>query len=213
MTETDTIRVNVSPDDSSVDASFQVKNLSDTTECYRYVFEIDEEDLDLILASVLISFVHFTVGVYDACENTDLYDDCLQSQEIANLGLESANVEEFINSDKEEVLTHFSAWTTSGCDSLLFRRPILFTKVLSHTDDAVPLQLNIFPNPAGNYIKINGNEHNLLYTISSISGKLIQQGRVDSNTIKTSKLMEGLYFLKLMDSKGRAITKRVIKSN
>ncbi len=58
--------------------------------------------------------------------------------------------------------------------------------------------LNIFPNPATDFIEINGL-HNCSYTILNLQGQLVQAGNlsVENSTILFNELPKGSYFLHL----------------
>jgi hypothetical protein len=57
--------------------------------------------------------------------------------------------------------------------------------------------IKLYPNPAANFIKINGLTNTQQYTIYSILGTEVSTGTIDNNEdIETANLTKGLYFLK-----------------
>ena len=65
-------------------------------------------------------------------------------------------------------------------------------------------QVNIFPNPANDYLNIqleNANFTNLSYTIFDLSGRTIQQGNL-TETIDIQTLNNGFYIIKIQNQKG-----------
>lgn len=57
-------------------------------------------------------------------------------------------------------------------------------------------KLKVYPNPAQNYIVLEGNT-NSDYSIYGMDGKLVQQGTIFSGEISVSKLAVGTYFLRV----------------
>lgn len=75
-------------------------------------------------------------------------------------------------------------------------------------------QLNIYPNPATDNLKIlgNNNQYNVL-RIYSLAGKLIETFKVNSNenTINVSELKKGYYLLKAFNNEKQVGVVRLIK--
>jgi len=73
--------------------------------------------------------------------------------------------------------------------------------------------LNLFPNPANNFINVNytGKEAPQSYTIRDIFGNVIVSKNISSNnfTISTEALQQGIYFLSIVTSQKNECTKRV----
>jgi hypothetical protein len=69
-----------------------------------------------------------------------------------------------------------------------------FTSSIENEEESNPIK--IYPNPATNYISIDGlgsEEH--IYTIYSYSGQRMKTGSMDKNTIQISDLSEGVYYV------------------
>lgn len=60
------------------------------------------------------------------------------------------------------------------------------------------LSIEIFPNPAVDFLNIDGLVETTYYSIYSISGQKVSEGSIDSqNSIEVSNLTEGIYYLSL----------------
>lgn len=74
--------------------------------------------------------------------------------------------------------------------------------------------LKIYPNPASTILTIVNNRYpNLSYQFINVVGQRIQSGSVSNtmNTINVSNLMEGVYFLYLIDEDSKdSITKKIV---
>jgi len=72
--------------------------------------------------------------------------------------------------------------------------------------------LEIYPNPTNTMLFIKAeNNHPLHYQITNSIGQVMQQGNVNGNSIDVSSLSSGIYFVRLMDEKGRFFTSKFIK--
>jgi hypothetical protein len=98
-------------------------------------------------------------------------------------------------------------WTPlTGSSGAVMIRPKLSSdakQVLSIRENE-PFQVNIFPNPANDYLNIqleNANFTNLSYTIFDLSGRAIQQGNL-TETIDIQTLNNGFYIIKIQNQKG-----------
>ena len=79
----------------------------------------------------------------------------------------------------------------------------LYTKIIK-VNISKQLQIAIAPNPATNYITINGliNNTNLQVTIVDVLGKIVKQQQVNgfNNTIDIENLQANVYFIKINDN-------------
>ena len=72
---------------------------------------------------------------------------------------------------------------------------------LSNTDFSVT-SINMYPNPASQFISVTGLKNKADYIIYTVLGKMINKGTVSNNEqIDVQNLSNGLYFLKLDNSK------------
>ncbi|MBS1650515.1 MAG: T9SS type A sorting domain-containing protein [Bacteroidetes bacterium] len=76
-------------------------------------------------------------------------------------------------------------------------------------ENAIDKQVNIFPNPSSNYIKIESNNDLRSVTLYSCLGNIVKIEMLNDNTIDVSKLNKGIYFLRLDFSNGN-LMKRII---
>lgn len=67
------------------------------------------------------------------------------------------------------------------------------------------LDLGIYPNPASNYIRIESTEEHqgLKFTITNLSGQLIQTGVLDSEIRFSTNINSGVYLLRIEDPSGK----------
>ena len=74
--------------------------------------------------------------------------------------------------------------------------------------------LRVYPNPFSNklYVDIQ-NKDELYYELIGIDGRRIRSGMLQSGSIETSALNNGLYIIKISDHKTFTITKKLIKHN
>jgi len=74
--------------------------------------------------------------------------------------------------------------------------------------------LQIYPNPASDFITIINNKYpNLRYDLYDVVGKMISIGSLQdtNNAISVAQFKEGVYFLQLTDpDSGDSITKKII---
>lgn len=69
-------------------------------------------------------------------------------------------------------------------------------------ENAIDKQVNIFPNPSSNYIKIESINDLRSVTLYSCLGNIIKMEMLNDNMLDVSKLNNGIYFLKLDFSNG-----------
>jgi hypothetical protein len=73
--------------------------------------------------------------------------------------------------------------------------------------------IDIYPNPANDFIFIRNSENIKSISISDISGKIISENEYKNSneiSIDISKMAKGIYFIKLTDNKN-IFTKKIIK--
>jgi hypothetical protein len=78
-------------------------------------------------------------------------------------------------------------------------------------DDVSSLDLTIFPNPANNVLHISSEITFEKIQITNPLGDIIKEGLLSSTSINITELQAGVYFAKLIDSKGTIATKKFIK--
>ncbi len=72
-----------------------------------------------------------------------------------------------------------------------------------------PSQFSVYPNPANDFIKVGDirAEDHWLYTIFNMQGKLIFQGKYDSNGINIGSIQSGMYLLKMQNDKSIGVAR------
>ncbi len=86
--------------------------------------------------------------------------------------------------------------------------------VFNSIDEKTKLQFNIYPNPSNSVIIVSGinSQDNYSVEITDIFGKQIYYTQLNGTTVNIENLSNGMYFLKLTDSKGFVGTQKVIKN-
>lgn len=83
------------------------------------------------------------------------------------------------------------------------------TSALNNTSN---FKIKIYPNPANDYLKIEGIEGNAILRITEMSGKLLLEQTIQKcDVVSIGKLPKGIYFVKLISNEG-IIEKKVIKN-
>ncbi len=79
--------------------------------------------------------------------------------------------------------------------------------------EALKMAIEIYPNPFENFISINAsNQLDITKAvITNIAGQLVKEVITPDNTIETSELRSGVYFISLHTEDGIAKTQRIIK--
>ena len=75
--------------------------------------------------------------------------------------------------------------------------------------DLIADDIAIYPNPAKDFLKVEGGEFNS-YTIYSVNGQMITNGLLNNNYIALTDLKRGFYFLELNDQKGNSYKKKFV---
>ena len=130
--------------------------------------------------------------------------------EIANLGANSTNFTYPLPDSIAALVTFRVAATKTPCLSA-FSNPINVERTVANR--VMPMStISIQPNPAGDYLKIDSE--NVLTTIKiySLQGKLMDSIKNVFDTIDTSTLPTGAYYLELEDTQRRIGIYKFIKS-
>ena len=100
-------------------------------------------------------------------------------------------------------------WTSSSIEGNLMIRPIM-----GHVlNTAVPQQLprvEVYPNPAHDYLMVQ-TQGRVLLKLYSVDGRLVMSRHItDRERVDVSGLVPGLYILRLVDTHGRAVGKKIV---
>lgn len=86
------------------------------------------------------------------------------------------------------------------------------TEITTGINDNFNSNITVYPNPFTNVIRFNGAENVKHVIITSISGQVVKNEAVDlNNSINTSELNNGMYFVTFINDKGEKATKKMIK--
>jgi ELWxxDGT repeat protein len=84
-------------------------------------------------------------------------------------------------------------------------------QVVTSTENNTEVDLTLYPNPVSSYIDIKFSaEKDLRYLITTVSGKKLKQGTLESGRILVEDLPEGIYLIHL-DTGEKRVTQRIIK--
>jgi len=76
----------------------------------------------------------------------------------------------------------------------------------------VSKEISILPDPGGNQIFFNNYQRINNLTVVSVNGNVVHQSStLESATLNTGDLPPGVYYIKVVDDKGRAFNKRMVK--
>lgn len=90
-------------------------------------------------------------------------------------------------------------------DSLPLNNVVTFSKINVMED------LNLFPNPTKNEIKIHGHMPGVIkYSIYDLNGFIVKQNSTINNTIKVDDLLQGMYLIRF-DSDNKVYTEKFVK--
>ena len=133
---------------------------------------------------------------------------------------EMLNVGFDVNRVNNEKLYYYvdGKWYQSGYKGTLMMRPLLGDYIkpdhenLTSVEDKVQKpQLDIYPNPARNYINIelsNNNISNYSARIFSIQGRLVKTIPVVNRTIQVNRLTTGTYIIELINTQSSAVIRK-----
>ncbi|MBI2259712.1 MAG: PKD domain-containing protein [Flavobacteriia bacterium] len=78
-------------------------------------------------------------------------------------------------------------------------------------NESTSSKIGIYPNPFENFIMVNSESKNIKYSISEISGKIVESNQMIQNSkINTAHLQKGIYIIELFDNNDKVMHK-VIK--
>ena len=70
--------------------------------------------------------------------------------------------------------------------------------------------MNIYPNPATDFLNVTKVSSKAKYTIYSVDGKLVSKGNLTDNKVAVSKLEKGVYVITIEDN-GKTAQSKFIK--
>lgn len=69
-------------------------------------------------------------------------------------------------------------------------------------------ELEIFPNPASEFLNVTSVENPTTYEVVSLEGKLVKRGILNNNPINIQNLNQGYYFIKIQTENGEILKKK-----
>ena len=80
--------------------------------------------------------------------------------------------------------------------------------ISSEPIDKEPFELEVFPNPASEFLNISSLEDFTSYKVVSLEGKLVKRGVLNNNPINIQDLNQGYYFIKIQTESGEMLKKK-----
>lgn len=102
------------------------------------------------------------------------------------------------------------AWanTLNGEQDVYYSR---ITPQITSINNYLPLTVNIYPNPSGDYIHLSTDEKLDNIYITNTPGQKMNDIQITENTIDIRNLLSGMYFITITNIKGEKATKKFIK--
>lgn len=100
-------------------------------------------------------------------------------------------------------------FVTNNDDNPTMLVPIMMTVTPESIDENTDIKYNIYPNPASDVINIDGYDLNCVVIYNSI-GQIVDIVKIDNNSLNTSKLSPGVYYLNIINNKGARSIKQVV---
>jgi hypothetical protein len=88
-----------------------------------------------------------------------------------------------------------------------------YCNFLGITENVVPQETNVYPNPVSDLLQIDHIAIHTNYRLQNIMGATLQQGMLKegSNSISLSTLPTGMYLMEMIDDEGNRTVKKIIK--
>jgi hypothetical protein len=131
--------------------------------------------------------------------------------DILNVGFDKS-----VNNGANIYYNTNTGWLNTTQKGTLMIRPLVGDKVVIPTgiDDlsANNLSVDLYPNPAKDklFIKQNNSNTSLWYELYDLQGKVLIKQKLTNEFIDVSSLSDGLYLLRLIDTKGNSFSKKVL---
>ncbi len=128
---------------------------------------------------------------------------------------QSIGIDFMINDDddgsgRDKKLSWNASQDNAWQDPSLFGTAVLAERIITSIGKNNQLNIEIYPNPAQEFVKVQGVQGNFEYHIWDNSGRVILQGRSDGQ-IETGNLKSGIYALMIQQESLNSVVKVVIK--
>ncbi len=158
-----------------------------------------------------------------ANQGSNIFSFCLinrtavsQSVQVQMTSLFSSNIDRYSWNNQNEYFTESTNWTNSnnGNLSLLPYSVTIFTgkiNTLGVLDFEKMDKVILSPNPTHGIIHLTGFDNSKTFQVFSLFGSEVLSGKVKNNSIDLTKILSGIYFVKLINEKGFSSISKVIK--
>lgn len=128
---------------------------------------------------------------------------------------QSIGIDFMINDDddgtgRDKKLSWNAAEDNAWQDPSLFGTAVLAERVITEVQNQNQLNIAIYPNPAEEFIQVQGLQGNFGYTILDNSGRLLQHGRSEGQ-INIDDLRSGIYALMIQQEGLNSVVKVVVR--
>ncbi|WP_051312827.1 glycosyl hydrolase family 8 [Sporocytophaga myxococcoides] len=127
-----------------------------------------------------------------------------------NIGIDFMINDDDDGSGRDKKLSWNAAEDNAWQDPSLFGTAVLAERVITSVQNSSQLNIAIYPNPAEEFIQVQGLQGNFGYTILDNSGRTLQQGRSEGQ-IKIGDLSSGIYALMIQQEGLNSVVKVVVK--
>ena len=128
-----------------------------------------------------------------------------RSDELINIGFDTSidNIQyNFVNTN--------GSWQQSSKHGSLMIRPVVGASYYIGVQEANEAEtLQLYPNPVGNTLHIEGDIHGSQVSIYDLTGRMVYQSAYQT-IIPVDQLNDGLYFLNIVTEEGQVINKKFI---
>jgi len=127
-----------------------------------------------------------------------------------NIGIDFMINDDDDGSGRDKKLSWNASEDNAWQDPSIFGTALLAERIITGIQKNNQLNIDIYPNPAEEYIQVQGLSGNFGYHILDNSGRLLQQGRSEGQ-ISIGDLKSGMYVLMIEQEEKNSVMKVVVK--